>query len=475
MATGGDIPENLRVFLLKDWQPPARQALKALPIAAALKERRRKLSKSFRGEVLIVPAGHRKIRANDTSYAFRPASDFYYLTALSEPDSVLLLIPRKNAHDQVLFVHPSAGKDSIAFFTDRHRGSLWTGESPSLAELEVTHAIECRPLSELPATLDAAIEEAGGRVRILRGISAPVESMLENHRNNQAADDELATVLSEMRLIKDAAEIEAVKASIAATVRGFEDVIARLKHAKNERELEGVFWTRARMEGNDVGYIPIVASGANACTVHWKRNNGNIRRGELLLLDAGVEGRSLYTADLTRTLPVSGKFTSHQRVIYEIVLNAHRAAIAAVKPGNDFSAPNTAAMKVLAEGLERLGILPGSAEEALRPENQFHRRYTAHGVSHMLGLDVHDCAKARDEKYKYGKFEPGMILTIEPGLYMQPDDLTVPKKYRGIAARIEDNVLVTDKGCRVLSQRLPREPDEIERWIQKVWARSQSR
>jgi Xaa-Pro aminopeptidase len=203
--------------------------------------------------------------------------------------------------------------------------------------------------------------------------------------------------------------------------------------------------------------------------LHWKHNDGDIRKGDLLLLDAGIEGNSLYTADITRTLPISGKFTREQRAVYEIVLEAQNAALQLVRPGNDFMAPNKAAMQVIAKGLERLGILPTSAEEALRDENQFYRRYSLHNVSHMLGLDVHDCAQARAETYKYGRLEPGMVLTVEPGLYFQSDDLTVPAKFRGIGVRIEDDVLVTQKGHRVLSASLPREVREVEEWMRDVW------
>jgi Xaa-Pro aminopeptidase len=220
-----------------------------------------------------------------------------------------------------------------------------------------------------------------------------------------------------------------------------------------------------------VGYSSIVASGAHACTLHWRKNDGAIRKGDLLLLDAGIEGHSLYTADITRTLPISGIFSREQRAVYELVLEAQRGALRLVKPGNDFMAPNTAAMRILAQGLERLKILPMPAEVAIREQNQFYRRYSLHNVSHMLGLDVHDCAQARAENYKYGKLEPGMVLTVEPGLYFQTDDLTVPAKYRGIGVRIEDDVLVTAKGHRVLSKNLPSDPDAVERWMKQVWRR----
>ena len=177
----------------------------------------------------------------------------------------------------------------------------------------------------------------------------------------------------------------------------------------------------------------------------------------MLLLDAGVEGVSLYTADVTRTLPVGGAFTPAQREIYTLVWEAQRAAFEACKPGNDFLDPNAAAMDVLAHGLERLGIL-ASAEEALRNDKLFYKRYSLHNVSHMLGLDVHDCAAARAETYKFGKLEAGMVLTVEPGLYFQLDDLTVPEQYRGIGVRIEDDVVITADGYENLSAALPSEP-----------------
>jgi Xaa-Pro aminopeptidase len=181
-----------------------------------------------------------------------------------------------------------------------------------------------------------------------------------------------------------------------------------------------------------------------------------------------VEGNSLYTADVTRTLPIGGKFTREQREIYELVHRAQAAAFAAVKPGNDFMEPNRVAMIVLAQGLERLGILSTSAEDALKEEHQFYKRYSLHNVSHMLGIDVHDCAQARQEVYKFGKLKPGMVLTVEPGLYFQTDDLTVPARYRGIGVRIEDDVVVTEKGYRNLSAAIPSELEEVEAWMARI-------
>jgi Xaa-Pro aminopeptidase len=471
-AYDADVPPNLLNFMLRSWNPKARKLPKVMPNAANFLKRRDRLSKRFPGEVLVIPTGHRKVRANDTYYAFRPGTDFFYLTGVFEPDCVLVLIPRGESHEQWLFVEPNPGKTDATFFTDRNKGELWEGYRFGIPESQARYAITCKSLNDLESTLAVAVASSKSPARTVRGLSATTESRLgKGAKGPSERDAELATFLSEMRLIKDADEVKALRSAVVATKRGFEDVISRLQTANSERELEGVFWTRARMEGNEVGYTSIVASGAHACCLHWKHNDGAIRKGDLLLLDAGIEGHSLYTADITRTLPISGRFTAEQRAVYEIVLEAQLAALKIVKPGNDFMAPNKAAMAVLARGLERLRILPMSAEEALRDENQFYRRYSLHNVSHMLGLDVHDCAQARAENYKYGQLEAGMVLTVEPGLYFQTDDLTVPAKYRGIGVRIEDDVLVTPKGHRVLSSSLPRDADAVEKWMRQVWKR----
>jgi Xaa-Pro aminopeptidase len=190
--------------------------------------------------------------------------------------------------------------------------------------------------------------------------------------------------------------------------------------------------------------------------------------GELLLLDAGVECHNLYTADVTRTMPISGTYSPAQRRIYELVLAAQDAGIAAVRPGAKFMDPHDAAMAVLAEGLHELGILKEDPSSALRKDRQLHRRYTLHGTSHMLGIDVHDCAHARNELY-WGDLKEGYVLTVEPGLYFQRNDLTVPEEYRGIGVRIEDDILVTADGARNLSAALPRAADDVEAWMAELW------
>jgi Xaa-Pro aminopeptidase len=456
-------PPNLVSFMLKSWKPKSARLPKALRNVSNFARRRRALSKLFPGEPLVIPTGHLKVRANDTHFRFRAGTDFYYLTGNQEPDCVLVLAPEGDGHREILFVEPNPGKTDATFFTDRVKGELWEGARLGVPESRSLYAIaDTRALSEL----EPFVRGLKG-ARILRGFSQKLETCID--AGEYSRDQELAAALSELRLIKDKEEIRELQDVVDATERGFEDVIRRLKTAKNERELEGVFYTRARVEGNDVGYNSIVASGAHACVLHWRHNDGILKKGDMLLLDAGIEGNALYTADITRTIPIGGKFTREQKQIYELVLEAQAAAFKAVKPGNDFMDPNRAAMEVLARGLERLGILSTSAEEALREENQFYKRYSLHNVSHMLGIDVHDCAQARAEAYKFGKLRAGMVLTVEPGLYFQLDDLTVPAKYRGIGVRIEDDVVVTEKGYRNLSGKIPSQAADIEKWVARLW------
>ncbi len=462
-------PQNLISFMLKSWKKPSGKLPPPIRNVANFKKRRDELSKKFPGELLLVASGHLKVRSNDTFYSYRPSSDFFYLTGNLEPDCVLALVPEGASHRHVLFVEPNPGKTDETFFTDRVKGELWEGARMGVPESRSRFKIEdTRSLVDLEAFVKSSVAAASS-FRVVRGHSAPLEKWIATSNELQLKkDQELATALSEMRLIKDAQEIAELQAVVKSTHVAFEDVIARIRTAKSERELEGVFFTRARMEGNDVGYGSIVASGEHACTLHWKKNDGQIRKGDLLLLDAGIEGNSLYTADITRTLPISGKFSREQKLVYELVLEAQKAAFKAVKPGNDFMEPNRQAMIVLARGLERLGILGTTAEEALKEENQFYRRYSLHNVSHMLGIDVHDCAQARAEAYKFGKLEAGMVLTVEPGLYFQVDDLTVPAKFRGIGIRIEDDVVVTKTGCRNLSADIPRETKDVEAWMKRL-------
>ncbi|HYO56836.1 aminopeptidase P family protein [Archangium sp.] len=461
-------PQALLDFMMRDWKPAPTKMPPRLKNADAFLARRRALSKLFPGETLLIPTGHEKVRANDQHFRFRPGSDFYYLTGNLEPDCVLVMQPRQGGgHTDLLFVEPNPGRSDQTFYTDRVKGELWVGPRLGVEQSRARFGTdECRGLPELPALLSSLKEPATRPWRVLRGLSEKVDGTLPEQSERDKA---LATAISEMRLIKDAQEIRELSAVIASTRRGFEDVIRALRDATSERTLEGIFNLRAREEGNDVGYGTIAASGPHACILHWMRNDGKLKQGDLLLLDAGVEGNSLYTADITRTMPISGRFSKEQREMYSLVFEAQKAAFKVIKPGIDFMEPNRVAMRVLAEGLERLGILPTSAEQALKEENQFYKRYSLHNISHMIGLDVHDCAQARQESYKYGKLQPGMVFSVEPGLYFQVDDLTVPAKYRGIGVRIEDDVVVTARGMRNLSEDIPRELGEVEEWMARIW------
>ncbi len=265
-----------------------------------------------------------------------------------------------------------------------------------------------------------------------------------------------------------------MREACARTAEAFAAVVADLPEAvhrgRGERWVEGIFGLHARHAGNAVGYDTIAASGAHACTLHWIRNDGDLRPGDLLLLDAGVELDSLYTADVTRTLPIDGTFTDTQREVYEAVLEAQEAGIAAARPGAAFSDVHQAAIAVIARHLQEWGMLPVSAEESVTDEGGQHRRWMVHGTSHHLGIDVHDCAQARQEHYREGTLAPGMIITVEPGLYFSADDELVPDRFRGIGVRIEDDIVITADGSENLSGALPRSPADVEAWMADTWS-----
>ncbi|WP_368499363.1 aminopeptidase P family protein [Herbiconiux sp. A18JL235] len=438
--------------------PPAREQ------ARFAARRRRRLSEAFPGKRLVIPSGAPKQRSNDTDYPYRAHSAFSYLTAWAsdaEPGTFLVLEPSAAGHDATLYFRERAGRDSDEFYANPEIGEFWIGPRPSLAQVASDLALATRGIAEFEAV------DFDESTIVLREADPALPAGA-----GDAADEELARVLSELRLVKDSYEIAQMREAVAATARGFDDVIADFarssQHARGERLVEGVFNTRARLDGNAVGYDTIAASGPHACILHWTRNDGPVTPGDLILLDAGVELDSLYTADITRTLPVNGRFTEVQRRVHETVREAADAAFAIVRPGIRFREIHQAAMAVIARRTAEWGLLPVTAEEALEVDNQQHRRYMVHGTSHHLGIDVHDCAKARREMYLDGVLEPGMVFTIEPGLYFQPDDLTVPEELRGIGVRIEDDILVTDDGAENLSIGIPRTADDIEAWYARL-------
>jgi Xaa-Pro aminopeptidase len=454
------VPEAYSAFMRTGWGDRELD-LPRHPVADWTAARRQRLAEAFPGERLVVPAGTFKVRANDTDYRFRPDSAHTWLTGNQTSDAVLVLFGDAGG-DAVLFARPRSSRTTDEFFRDRQYGELWVGRRPSLREVSDSLGLSTRHLDELPAALAGT-----AKTRVLRGVDASVDSRVPE---DAGRDDELARVLSELRLVKDEWELGELQNACDITTLGFEDCVRDWDNAMKygERWIEGTFFRRARAMGNDIGYDSIVGGGRHATTLHWIDNTGPIRPGELVLLDMGAEATSLYTAAVTRTLPVDGAFSPLQRDLYTLVLQAQDAGIAAVRPGSEFRGAHNAAMEVLAHGLEGLGLLPCPAEEALDPDSRVYARWTLHGTSHMLGLDVHDCAAAAKEIYPAGELAEGMVLTDEPGLYFQEDDPLAPEELRGIGIRIEDDVVVTAGGCRNLSAALPRDPDAVEEWMGRL-------
>ncbi|MFF2745517.1 aminopeptidase P family protein [Kitasatospora sp. NPDC058048] len=458
------VTDELAESMTQGWADTERTALEPVPQAAHTARRRAELSAAFPGELLVVPAGNPKVRANDTDYPFRPSSDYAYLTGDQSQDGVLVLTPTGAVgHEAVLYLRDRSRVDNGEFWLDGH-GELWDGRRNSLTESERLFGLPCRDVRAVRADLRAAT----GPARVLRRHDAGVEEALAD-RAVAERDEEFEVFLSGLRLVKDAFEIEELRFACAATARGFEDVVRVLGTDTEtaERLIEGTFFVRARVEGNDVGYSTIAAAGPHATTLHWVRNSGHARPGDLLLLDAGVETNHLYTADVTRTLPVSGRFTELQRKVYDAVYAAQEAGIAAVRPGGQFRDFHRAAQRELAEHLTSWGLFGDLSADKVY-ELGLHRRFTLAGTGHMLGIDVHDCAHSRTEEHVDGPLVAGMVLTVEPGIYFQENDLTVPEEYRGIGVRIEDDILVTEDGNENLSAGLPRRSDEVEAWLARL-------
>ena len=442
-------------FMKSGWAESELTELEPLEVVTYAYSRRQVLSQAFQGVRLILPAGELKVRAGDTDYNYRPDSAFAYYSGVQGPDAtadaVLILEPSGDSHITYLYMNPRSTRDTEAFYRDARYGELWVGRRFTLSEAKARYQIETRNLSELK------------------------ELLADGKKSLSPADKDFATFISEQRLCKDEYEVSELQRAVHATTLGFNDVIssipAAVQTSRGERVLDAAFYGRARILGNDLGYNTIVGAGSHACVLHWTRNDGDLHPGELVLIDAGVEMESFYTADITRTFPINGRFSPAQRALYLLVYEAQLAGFAAVKPGALFSDVNKACQEVLARGLADMGVLTISVEESMKPEVGLHRRWTLHGSSHHLGIDVHDCAQARKEMYSDAPLREGMVLTVEPGLYIQPDDELFAPEYRGIGIRIEDDVLVTSDGYRNLSENIPRHPNDIEMWMKRVLER----
>ncbi|MEN9915452.1 MAG: hypothetical protein RL725_127 [Actinomycetota bacterium] len=465
-----DIPiaDAMTEFMKEGWAPSPLTGVNPHPSIPFTKIRREKLSKQYPGSRLIFPSGSLKIRSNDSDYPFRAHSAYSWFTGIVAsdcvPDSLFVMEPNGSGHDALLFIHPRSPRNNDEFYKNARHGEFWIGRRMTLEETETKYELKVHQIESIEEFL-ANKKDA----LIIRGEDKNIDGLVVE---NEEKEKEFLNFTSLMRLVKDQYEIDEMQKAIDASVRGFADMVrvfpAATSVVRGERVIESAFYGRARLEGNENGYPSIVASGAHACVLHWIKNDGDVLPGDLILIDAGVEVESHYTADITRTFPVNGKFTEAQRKIYMIVYKAQQAGIAAVKPGAKFKDFHNACMVEIAKGAAELGVLPVSVEDSLKPESGLHRRWQFHGSGHHLGIDVHDCAHARKEQYAEAVLEAGMILTVEPGFYIQPDDTLFPEEYRGIGIRIEDDILVTESGAKILSNALPRHPDEVEAYMAKL-------
>nr|WP_204974547.1 aminopeptidase P family protein [Microbacterium esteraromaticum] len=423
--------------------------------AEAAAAHRARLSSALPGRRMAVAAGRAPMRANDSAYEFRADSDFLWLVGVAIEGAVIVLEPVSGGHDATLYLPAPFRPGDDGFFGSALYGELWVGPMPGLEEYADALGIRTRSVDQLAIDGGTVCAGAGG---------------LGADRS-----DELARVLSELRMVKDAWEIDELRAAVDGTMDGFAATVAEIPAAVRrggERWLQGTFDRHARTVGNGPGYTTIVGSGSHAPILHWVRADGDVDPEALLLLDMGVERRSGYTADVTRTFPASGAFTAVQRQVHDLVERSHRAGLAAVGPGRPWSDFHVACMEVLAQGLHDWGLLDVSVDEALSPDGQHHRRFIVCGVGHHLGIDVHDCAASSYAAYQGAEMREGMVLTVEPGLYFHSFDETLPPELRGIGVRLEDDLLVTRSGSEVLSDGIPIDADGIEAWMRSLDSRS---
>ncbi|HEU4948452.1 MAG TPA: aminopeptidase P family protein [Kribbella sp.] len=451
---------GFRESISRGWGPVDRSVALPAGLAEAAAAHRRRLTDALPGRRIAVAAGRAPVRSNDTDYLFRADSDFVWLTGCQAEGAVLVLSPDGDA---TLYLREAAGPDEVDFFANARDGELWIGAVPGLKDWSAALGLPCRPIEELPS----AVRGAAPAMMTSYGVEPLLDALI---RTGPAEVHALRQTLSELRRIKDDWELGQLREAVAATVQGFAEVAAELPAAVRgggERWLQGTFDRRARTSGNGPGYASIVAAGNHAPVLHWVRNDGLVSEGDVILLDAGVETRTLYTADVTRTFPVTGEFSPAQRRVHDLVHSAQLAALAQVRAGSPYRAFHNEAMRVLAEGLRDWGLLDVSVEEALGPDGQQHRRFIVCGTGHFIGLDVHDCASSSAEAYHAGDLEPGMALAVEPGLYFHPNDETVPPELRGIGVRIEDNVVVTEDDPEILTEALPITTEGLEQWVRE--------
>jgi Xaa-Pro aminopeptidase len=459
-------------FMLGNWGDEAPVLSAENPVVTYTVERRARLAQALPSELLVIPCGEPRTRSNDTEYRFRPGTDHVWLTGNTGASSVLVVDTTGGEAGSILYLHAPTGRSDDEFWQNDAQGDLWVGPRPSLAETQDALGIECRPLTELADDFLSAARRAR-RIRVLPTLDDSVDALVRSVTGHDFGSHlALKTTLDELRLIKNDWEVEQLQLAVDGSVLGFEDCVREWDRARGsargERYIEGTFNRRARIEGDGPAYGSVVGSGHHATTLHWVANDGPLHDGDLVLMDMGMELSTLYSADITRTLPVTGQFTAAQRDVYSIVLRAQRAGIETLRAGVAFQDYQDACAAVLAEGLIDLGVLTCSVDEALDPSHQFQRRWSISRAGHMLGMDVHDCNHAPSDSYLTGTLSAGNVLTVEPGLYFQHNDLAVPAELRGLGIRIEDDLVITERSSITMSAALPREPEAVEAWMAEL-------
>ncbi len=410
-----------------------------------------------KGGIAILPAAPVRKRSRDVEYRFRQDSDFYYLTGFAEPNAVAVLAPGRENGEFVLFCRE---RDS--------EKELWDGSrSGPDGAIESFGADDAFPVDDIDDILPGMIESCS-RVYYTMGMYTDFDSQIAEWINSLRSRGArgvhtpqefvaLDHLLHDMRLYKSRAEVTAMRRAARVAVGAHERAMRMVRPGLFEYEVEAEYRHEFRRNDAWVSYSPIVGSGRNACTLHYVDNNCELKAGDLVLIDAGCE-LDYYASDITRTLPVSGRFSTEQRAVYEIVLEAQLAAIDKVRKGNHWNDPHDAAVRVITRGLKKLGLLEGTLNRLIR--DAAYQPYFMHRTGHWLGMDVHDVGD-----YKVGEqwrlLESGMVMTVEPGIYL-PATSKVPARFRNIGVRIEDDVLVTGKGPDVLSKGLAKDPDRVE-------------
>ncbi|HEY7928379.1 MAG TPA: Xaa-Pro aminopeptidase [Steroidobacteraceae bacterium] len=408
--------------------------------------------------IAIVPAAPVRQRNSDVEYDYRPDSDFYYLTGFAEPESVAVLMPGRDPAQYVLFTRER----------DPQR-EIWDGRRAGTDGATAHYgADDAFPIGDIDEILPGLLE---GRERVFytMGLSSEfdqrvigwVNRLRVQARSGLHAPQEFVALnhlLHDMRLFKSRGEVALMRRSGAIAAGAHVRAMRFCRPGRMEFEIMAELLHEFHRHGADISYHPIVGGGANSCVLHYRANNARLNAGELLLVDAGCEV-GYYASDITRTYPVDGRFSAEQRAIYEIVLDAQLAAIERVRPGNHWNEPHDAAVRAVTAGLKRVGILKGSLPALIK--SGAYRRYFMHRTGHWLGLDVHDVGDYRIDN-EWRVFEPGMALTVEPGVYIPAGTAGVARRFWNIGVRIEDDLLVTRSGCEVLTAEVPKEADQIE-------------